>query len=44
LARTCGEIFEGAAPRQFENQGIADFVEKSSRDARRKLVMDFWQD
>lgn len=37
-------IFEGAPPRQFEGKGIADFVEKSSRDQRRKLVMDFWQD
>jgi hypothetical protein len=27
-----------------ERQGIADFVEKSSRDQRRKLVMNFWQD
>ena len=30
-------IFEVAPPRQFERQGIADFVEKSSRDQRRKL-------
>jgi enoyl-CoA hydratase len=37
-------IFEGAPPRQFERQGIADFVEKSSRDQRRKLVINFWQD
>jgi enoyl-CoA hydratase/carnithine racemase len=37
-------IFEGAPPRQFLSQGIADFVEKSSRDERRKLVIDFWQD
>jgi enoyl-CoA hydratase len=37
-------IFEGAPPRQLERQGIADFVEKGSRDQRRKLVMDFWQD
>jgi enoyl-CoA hydratase len=37
-------IFEVAPPRQFEGEGIADFVEKSSRDQRRKLVMDFWQD
>ena len=27
-----------------EREGIADFVEKSSRDQRRKLVMNFWQD
>ena len=37
-------IFEVAPPRQLERQGIADFVEKGSRDQRRKLVMDFWQD
>jgi hypothetical protein len=37
-------IIESAPPRQFERQGIADFIEKSSRDQRRKLVMDFWQD
>ena len=37
-------IFEVAPPRQFEREGIADFVEKSSRDQRRKLVMHFWQD
>ena len=27
-----------------EREGIADFVEKSSRDQRRKLVMNVWQD
>jgi enoyl-CoA hydratase/carnithine racemase len=37
-------IFEVAPPRQFEQQGIADFVEKGSRNQRRKLVMHFWQD
>jgi enoyl-CoA hydratase/carnithine racemase len=37
-------IFEVAPPRQFERAGIADFVEKSSRDQRRKPVMNFWQD
>jgi hypothetical protein len=37
-------IFEVAPPRQFEREGIADFVEKSSRDQRRKLVMNFWHD
>jgi enoyl-CoA hydratase/carnithine racemase len=36
-------IFEVAPPRQFEMQGIADFVEKSSRDQRRELVRDFWR-
>jgi enoyl-CoA hydratase/carnithine racemase len=37
-------IFEVAPPRQLEREGIADFVEKSSRDQRRKLVMNFWQE
>jgi enoyl-CoA hydratase/carnithine racemase len=37
-------IFEVAPPRQFARQGIADFVQKGSRDQRRKLVMDFWQE
>ena len=37
-------IFEGAPSRQSGREGIADFVEKSSRDQRRKLVMNFWQD
>jgi hypothetical protein len=37
-------IFEVAPPRQFDRQGIADFVEKGSRDQRRKPVMDFWQE
>jgi hypothetical protein len=37
-------IFEVAPPRRFEREGIADFVEKGSRDQRRKLVMNFWQD
>jgi enoyl-CoA hydratase/carnithine racemase len=37
-------IFEGAPPRQAFGQGIVDFVEKDSRDQRRKLVMNFWQD
>jgi len=36
--------FEGAPPRQWFGQGIRDFVEKDSRDARRKLVKDFWFD
>jgi hypothetical protein len=36
--------FEVAPPRQFEMQGIANFVEKSSRDHGRKLVVNFWQD
>ncbi len=37
-------FFEGAPPRQPFGKGIADFVQKSSRDERRKLIMDFWQD
>jgi enoyl-CoA hydratase/carnithine racemase len=37
-------IFEVAPPRQFQREGIADFVEKGSRDQRRKLVMTFWQE
>jgi enoyl-CoA hydratase len=37
-------FFEGAPPRQQFTQGIRDFVEKASRDERRKLVMNFWQD
>jgi enoyl-CoA hydratase/carnithine racemase len=36
-------FFEGAPPRQPFGQGIRDFVAKDTRDARRKLVMDFWQ-
>ena len=37
-------FFEGAPQREPFGQGVADFVEKSSRDRRRRLVMDFWQD
>jgi enoyl-CoA hydratase len=37
-------FFEGAPQRQGFTQGIRDFVEKTSRDERRKLVMNFWQD
>jgi enoyl-CoA hydratase/carnithine racemase len=37
-------IFEVAPPRQFQRDGIADFVQKGSRDQRRELVMNFWQD
>lgn len=37
-------FFEGAPPREAFSGGIADFVEKGSRDERRKLVMNFWQD
>jgi len=41
-------FFEGAPQRQkFDqggNAGIKDFVNKDSRDERRKLLADFWQD
>ena len=37
-------IFESAPPRKAFGQGIRDFVERDTRDARRKLVMDFWFD
>jgi len=37
-------IFEGAPSRDFVGDGIADFVNKDSRDQRRKLVSNFWQD
>ena len=37
-------FFEGAPQRGQLTQGIRDFVEKTSRDERRKLVMNFWQD
>ena len=37
-------FFEGAPPREPFGEGIRDFVDKETRDARRKLVMDFWQD
>ena len=36
--------FEGAPQRRRFGQGIKDFVEKDSRDERRKLVKDFWFD
>lgn len=36
--------FEGAPPRKPFGQGIKDFVERESRDERRKLVKDFWFD
>jgi enoyl-CoA hydratase/carnithine racemase len=42
LARSM--VFEGAPPRQPFGQGIRDFVERNTRDARRKLVRDFWFD
>ena len=37
-------FFEGAPQRGQLTQGIRDFVEKTSRDERRKLVKNFWQD
>ena len=36
--------FEGAPQRKGFGQGIKDFVEKESRDNRRRLVRDFWFD
>ena len=36
-------IFEGAPSRQSGRRGIADFVDKNTRDPRRELVMNFWQ-
>jgi enoyl-CoA hydratase/carnithine racemase len=42
-------VFEGAPQRMAPGhkgavQGIADFSDKDAREARRKLVMNFWQD
>jgi enoyl-CoA hydratase len=37
-------VFEGAPPREGFGQGIKDFVSPESRNARRELVKDFWQD
>lgn len=42
-------FFEGAPQRVAAGQrgvskGIADFADKESRDARRKMVMNFWQE
>ncbi len=37
-------IFEGALPRETFGEGVAAFVEKDTRDQRRRLVMGFWQD
>ena len=37
-------IFEGAPPREMFGEGVAAFVDKGTRDDRRKLVMSFWQD
>ena len=42
LARSM--IFEGAPPREPFGRGIRDFVERDSRDARRRLVANFWFD
>jgi enoyl-CoA hydratase/carnithine racemase len=36
--------FEGAPQREMLGDGVAAFVEKNTRDDRRKLVMSFWQD
>jgi enoyl-CoA hydratase/carnithine racemase len=37
-------LFEGAPQRARNLQGIKDFASTESRNQRRKLVMDFWQD
>jgi enoyl-CoA hydratase/carnithine racemase len=37
-------VFEGAPPREPFGQGIADFVNRGTRDQRRNLVKNFWQD
>ena len=37
-------FFEGAPPRERFGDGIRDFVEKETRDRRRRVVMNFWQD
>jgi enoyl-CoA hydratase/carnithine racemase len=42
LARSM--IFESAPPREPFGQGIRDFVERDSRDVRRRLVANFWFD
>jgi enoyl-CoA hydratase len=36
--------FEGAPQREMFGDGVAAFVEKNTRDDRRKLVMSLWQD
>jgi enoyl-CoA hydratase len=36
--------FEGAPQRELFGDGVAAFVEKNTRDERRKLVMSLWQD
>lgn len=36
--------FEGAPQRELFGDGVAAFVEKNTRDDRRKLVMSLWQD
>jgi enoyl-CoA hydratase/carnithine racemase len=35
-------VFEGAPNRHVTRDGISDFVDKDSRDQRRKLLADFW--
>jgi enoyl-CoA hydratase len=37
-------VFEGAPPREPFGEGIRDFVNKDSRDERRRLVRNFWQE
>jgi enoyl-CoA hydratase len=36
--------FEGAPQRELFGDGVAAFVEKNTRDDRRKLAMSLWQD
>ncbi|WP_051580166.1 enoyl-CoA hydratase/isomerase family protein [Pseudonocardia acaciae] len=36
--------FEGAPPREPFGAGIRDFTHRQTRDARRRLVTNFWQD
>jgi enoyl-CoA hydratase/carnithine racemase len=37
-------VFEGAPDRHTSFEGIRAFADKESRDQRRKLAMNFWQD
>jgi enoyl-CoA hydratase len=37
-------FFEAAPPREPFGAGVREFVDKDTRDARRRLTMGFWQD
>jgi hypothetical protein len=37
-------FFEGAPPREPFGAGVREFVDKDTREARRRLTMGFWQD